>query len=46
VFVLNHNAQAVNITLDASAYRNLLTDEAVQGTLALKGYDVAILVDA
>jgi beta-galactosidase len=46
IFVLNHNAQPVTVTLDGTSYRNLLNDASVQGTLALKGYDVAILVES
>jgi beta-galactosidase len=43
LFVLNHNTQAVTISLGDSRYRNLLSGEDVQGELALAAYDVAIL---
>jgi beta-galactosidase len=44
-FVLNHNDQAVEISLPAPA-RDLLGGQAVTGTLALGAFGAAILVDS
>ena len=45
LFVLNHNALAVTVRLESKSYRDLLTDASVTGEIALKAYDVAILVE-
>ena len=44
IFVLNHNANGATVELGERRFTNLLTGQAVSGSLALKGYDVAILV--
>lgn len=43
LFVLNHNDQPQNLTLDA-AYHDLVSDARVEGVLALQPKEVAILV--
>jgi beta-galactosidase len=43
LFLLNHNAWPVEVALP-QAYRNLLNDAAVSGSLSLKPHDVAILI--
>ncbi|WP_195265508.1 beta-galactosidase [Clostridium sp. 1001275B_160808_H3] len=42
-FILNHNNDEVNITLDDKEYINLLNNTAVKGNIILKAKDVAIL---
>lgn len=44
IFVLNHNADSATVELGERRFTNLLSGQTVSGTLALKGYDVAILV--
>ena len=43
IFVLNHNAESAAVDLADKTYRNLLTGQPINGALALKGYDAAIL---
>jgi beta-galactosidase len=44
IFVLNHNANGATVELGERRFTNLLNGQTVSGDLALKGYDVAILV--
>ena len=43
VFVLNHNAQAVNISLGDLSFDDLLDGEMIDGQLTLEAHDAAIL---
>ncbi len=44
LFILNHNAAPVEVSLQGQGYHNLLNDATVSGSLSLKPYDVAILI--
>ncbi len=44
-FVLNHTAESVAIPLDGKRFTSLLSGETVERSLALAGYDVAILAE-
>jgi beta-galactosidase len=44
VFVLNHNADGATVALGERRFTNLLNGQTVSNSLALRGYDVAILV--
>jgi beta-galactosidase len=44
IFVLNHNADGATVELGERRFTNLLSGQNVSGSLALRGYDVAILV--
>ena len=44
VFVLNHNAQAVDVDLGSGTFHDLLQDSATSGAFTLAPYDVRVLM--
>jgi beta-galactosidase len=44
-FVLNHNAEAAEFQFQQQPYRDLLSDELVNGTITMPAYGVRILVE-
>ena len=43
VFILNHNAQPVELHLGAEAFDDLLSGQRIAGSITLSGYDVRIM---